>query len=118
MKRLTIGLLAVLLAAFAVPALAQAVDPPAPAADDAALQETATAQDLAQEPAPATTDHMPPPSERTCLRYTGSRAHRNARMKNPPCTDEFGRAYTRDEIDKTGEVDLADALRKLDPSIH
>ena len=117
MKRLTIGLLGILLAAFAVPALAQAVDPPAPAADDVALQDTATAQDLAQEPAPATTD-QPAASERTCLRYTGSRAQRNARMKNPPCTDEFGRAYTRDEIDKTGEVDLADALRKLDPSIH
>jgi hypothetical protein len=31
---------------------------------------------------------------------------------------EFGRAYDRDDIDRTGAVDLADALRRLDPSIR
>ena len=68
--------------------------------------------------------------DRTCLHYTGTRIAsrsdargggnaRSADKKRRPCSNgTIGRAYTRDDIDKTGEIDLADALRKLDPSIH
>ena len=68
--------------------------------------------------------------DHTCLRETGSliataqnqRALRNARKHGDAnvevkCAD-FGRAYTQDDIRRTGAVDLADALRQLDPSVH
>ena len=60
--------------------------------------------------------------DRFCLKETGSRipvakrvsSHREHRR----CTGANGRVYTREEIERTGEVDLAEALRRLDPSIH
>jgi hypothetical protein len=68
--------------------------------------------------------------DHTCLRETGSlittaqnqRALRRARARHDATVDvqcaSFGRAYTRDEIQRSGAFDLADALRQLDPSIH
>ena len=70
-------------------------------------------------------------SDRFCLRQTGTRINR-ARVTtadaNPDTTTKAnrrrdcgmgpGRAYTREDIDITGRVDLADALRALDPSIR
>jgi hypothetical protein len=63
-----------------------------------------------------------------CLRETGSlittsqnqRALRRARAQKEPteevkCAD-YGRAYTQDDIRRTGAVNMADALRQLDPS--
>jgi len=68
--------------------------------------------------------------DHNCLRETGSliataqnkRAMREAR-KNGEATVElkcsaYGRAYTQDDIRRTGAVDLADALRNLDPAAH
>jgi hypothetical protein len=65
-----------------------------------------------------------------CLRETGSlittsrnqRALREARAKGEPtvtvpCAD-YGRAYTQDDINRTGAIDLSEALRQLDPTIH
>lgn len=61
-------------------------------------------------------------ADRLCLRQTGSRIveARNLRTRdaNRKCIDGNGRVYTRADINQTGEVDLADALRKLDPSIR
>src|SRR5690554_4387173 len=61
-------------------------------------------------------------AERFCIRETGSRivANRNARSKaeREECVAAGGRVYTRDDIRRTGSTDLADALRRLDPSIH
>jgi len=61
------------------------------------------------------------PSDRFCIRETGSRitAARNARSKRAEqeCTTGGGRVYTREDIDRTGSADIKDALRRLDPSI-
>lgn len=60
--------------------------------------------------------------DRFCLRETGSRIPMASRVSGKRdqrrCTGANGRVYTREEIERTGEVDLADALRRLDPSIH
>jgi hypothetical protein len=34
------------------------------------------------------------------------------------CATAAGRAYSRADLDRTGSIDLADALRRLDPAIH
>jgi hypothetical protein len=47
-----------------------------------------------------------------CVTQTGSRIAGNSAN----CA-AFGRSYSRDDIDKTGKVDLGDALQTLDPSI-
>ena len=68
--------------------------------------------------------------DHTCLSDTGShvtsvknkRARRAAMARHDATVDvrcaSFGRAYNRDDIQATGAVDLADALRRLDPSIR
>jgi len=65
-----------------------------------------------------------------CLRETGSlvttarnqRALRRARAQKDTSVEvkcaDYGRAYTRDDIRGTGAVNMADALRQLDPSVH
>lgn len=119
MNRLKISLIS-LLGAVALTAMAQAAEPQAaPAAD------TITAQ--------AEEAKKPPMSDAYCLRHTGTRITSRAADKTADKADAnaakartsrtcsngtIGRAYTRDDLDRTGEVDIADALRKLDPSIH
>ena len=106
MKRLIVSLLGAVVFAAA----AQAQEPPAP--------PVATVDASAQAPV-AEEAKSPPLSDRHCLRHTGTRivarAERRARYK---CAPAFGRAYTREELDRTGQVNIADALRMLDPSIH
>lgn len=54
---------------------------------------------------------------RHCLRHTGSRI--TARDQDGKrCIAANGRVYTRDDIERTGEIDLATALRRLDPTIY
>lgn len=55
-------------------------------------------------------------SEENCLRHTGSRI--TQRDGKPRCTGQPGRAYTKDDIDRTGHTNLADALRALDPAVN
>jgi len=112
MKRL---LLASLLSGFALAASAQSVGTATqPTVQDDVRADVAT-RDVR--------DH-------NCLRETGSlittaqnqRALRRARAKHDATVDvrcaSFGRAYTHDEIQRSGAIDLADALRQLDPAIH
>lgn len=66
--------------------------------------------------------------DHSCLRETGSlittarnqRALRRARERKEATVEvkcaDYGRAYTQDDIRRTGAVNLADALRQLDPS--
>lgn len=60
----------------------------------------------------------------TCLRSTGSRivAVRNQRAqregKPQQCANAAGRVYTREDLDRSGYLDIADALRALDTSIR
>lgn len=51
-----------------------------------------------------------------CVRETGSRLRNHARLEYERCL--AGRSFDRDDIDRTGEMDLARAIRKLDPAIH
>lgn len=95
-------LLSLLLAA-AAPAMAQAPTPPVastPAAD-----------------APAETA---PEAERTvdrhCLRATGTLIR--ARPGERRCAPFAGRVWTREDLDRTGHTDIAQALRTLDVSIR
>lgn len=64
-------------------------------------------------------------NDRNCLRSTGSlitasanaKAERKGR-KADRCANAFGRSYDRDDIERTGASDVAQALRMLDPSIR
>jgi hypothetical protein len=53
-------------------------------------------------------------SDRNCIRYTGSHI---ARREKDKCTGAVGRSYDREDIERTGEVDIGRALERLDPSI-
>ncbi len=62
--------------------------------------------------------------DRNCLRHTGSRiterANRQADRDGKPgkCANAFGRAYDREDIERTGATNVAQALQMLDPSIR
>lgn len=62
--------------------------------------------------------------DRYCVMHTGSRLMveddraDKTRTFRDGCIDAGGRVYTREQIESTGEIDLAAALRKLDPSIY
>lgn len=88
----------------------------------AGLAFGAAAQDIEPEEEAATTrSERAKQSERFCIQNTGSRivAQRNARSKSEreECVAQGGRVYTREDIERTGSVDMRDALRRLDPSI-
>lgn len=54
---------------------------------------------------------------RHCLRRTGSRIVERDKT-GKMCVAASGRVYTREDIELTGEIDIAEALRKLDPAIR
>jgi len=64
--------------------------------------------------------------DRFCLRETGSRITRHSqrrdaqhrRDRDRDCVSFNGRVYTREDLDSTGVIDIADALRRLDTSIY
>ena len=51
--------------------------------------------------------------DRRCIRATGTRL---AARDEDGCTALPGESYDRDDIDRTGAVDTADAIRRLSPS--
>lgn len=93
---------------------------------------TAAAVDAGAQAKPAvgaTADTAAKPRvARDCLRQTGSRivardsVPRSARERNDRisqrCIAASGRVYSREDIERTGQVDIADALRMLDPAIY
>ena len=84
-----------------------------------ALPAAAFAQDEPEEAEQAATTKKP--DDRFCIQETGSRivATRNKSKKaDKECVSASGRVYTREDIERTGSVDLKDALRRLDPSIN
>lgn len=102
-------------------AFAASAQTAAPAADPAADPQTAAA-------APAETaaetsanrnkaDAKDEIADRNCLKHTGSRVIR-ADSKGRKCAIATGRAYNREDIDRTGAIDLRDAIRRLDPAVH
>lgn len=58
-------------------------------------------------------------ADRNCMRYTGTRIQTRAmREKGKDCFVSNGRVYSRVDLERTGELDIADALRRLDTSIY
>lgn len=90
------------------------------AGSGAAAQETEPEERASEDVTQARTDRERA-SERFCIRETGSRivANRNAssEAEREECVAAGGSVYTREEIERTGSTDLADALRRLDPRI-
>ena len=84
----------------------------------AAFAQTTPAEPVAGT-APVADATKEPVSERYCLRETGSRivAQQNAKGQKR-CNALPGRAYTREDLDRTGQVNIADALRTLDPAVR
>ncbi|WP_046657568.1 hypothetical protein [Lysobacter capsici] len=110
MKRL---MLATALSAFAFVAAAQTPNPQAPV--ETAAQPAAQAD--ARVDASADAQAQPAKkklSDARCLRQTGSRIQSKSKQD---CA-AYGRSYSRDDLNGTGEVDVASALRKLDPAVH
>lgn len=81
---------------------------------------------MAQEPAPAGAQPAASAAEaareadrkvdRHCLKETGT--HIRARRGERRCSAFAGRVWTREDLDRTGHVNIADALRALDVSIR
>ncbi len=104
---------------IALPAFAQQLQASAAPAD--AMRSASQAQAQA-----STRDLL---RDRHCLRETGSlvTASSNARerrtVRDPAerklqCASAFGRAYSREDIERTGAITIRDALRTLDPSVY
>lgn len=104
-------LLAALLIAFAGTAAAQTVTITKESGESDTVR---TAEAAAPAPRPA----------RNCMRHTGSRIvvaeNMRAEKQGKPqrCANGPGRVYSSDELDRTGHINLAEALRSLDPSIR
>jgi hypothetical protein len=92
----------------------------------AAAQSTAVEQSLEPGVAAIGTEASDAPvHDRNCLRQTGSmitasqnNKARRAGKAEKECANAFGRAYSREDIERTGATDVAQALRMLDPAIH
>ncbi|RZA37263.1 MAG: hypothetical protein EOP92_01305 [Lysobacteraceae bacterium] len=57
-------------------------------------------------------------ADRNCLKHTGSRIKPRADKQGRKCISANGRSYSKEDLDRTGEADLAEALRRLDPAIR
>ncbi|RDZ27737.1 hypothetical protein [Lysobacter silvisoli] len=114
MKRV---LLASLIAACAFAASAQTVS----ATADVSAQAGTDAQAKTSLQAEARADRA---VDRNCLRHTGThirdRAAKDAQggKDKKRCVAANGRVYTRGDIESTGETNINEALRRLDPSIR
>lgn len=74
----------------------------------------------AAEPASSTaastaikSDSRTEPRQPNCVRDTGTRI----KSKTRDCLGVAGRSYSAEELSRTGQINPADALRRLDPSI-
>lgn len=115
MKRLA---LTAALLGLAFAASAQSAQTAAPAAVDPAADPQTAAAAPAETPVNRNkTDAKDEIADRNCLKHTGSRVIR-ADSKGRKCAMATGRAYNRDDIDRTGAIDLRDAIRRLDPAVH
>ena len=97
--------------AFAASAQSQ-VDAPAQTTEAQTAVADAVAPEASQQPVANEVN------DRNCLKNTGTRITPRADRNGRKCANVTGRAYNRDDLDRTGAVDLADALRRLDPSVR
>jgi hypothetical protein len=56
----------------------------------------------------------PSVNDRYCLRETGTHIRSKAKQR---CHYSAGRSYSREDIERTGSIDIGQALERLDPSI-
>ncbi len=121
MNRMTPSLIATCLLAATFAVSAQSAPASAATAPAQADMPMAAQADLGQADATASNapgDRIADQTPSNCLQYTGSRIRTADRKSGKPaCAQGPGRAYGRDDLDRTGQVDIADALRHLDPSI-
>lgn len=54
--------------------------------------------------------------DRKCLRQTGSHIVRHKDKRG--CMDVIGSSYSQEDLERTGAVDIGQALRLLDPAIR
>lgn len=105
--------LAALVGAFAAGANAQT-------ATSEVEADAHTATTLEAEPVEKINAADEPATHPFCLRSTGSllrpRRHRDAR--GPACVNASGRVYTQEDLRRSGAIDIADALRRLDSGIR
>lgn len=115
MKRLA-SVLLLGLSAFAVQAQSPTPAEPAPTATQAAVAgetQAATPALAAGEPVAASPEAAKPMLDPGCVRESGTRIKKRDKKG---CTGAPGSSYSRADIDRTGAVDTADAIRKLSPS--
>lgn len=112
MKHLTL----LALAACLMTATAQAQSPASTPEPTPALVADRAVEIAASAPASGKTEDKPRLSEANCVRQTGSRIRQ--RDAKTVCNGQPGRSYSKDDLDRTGHTNLADALRTLDPSVH
>ena len=99
-------------------------------AGSALAQQPVSAEVTRQAREPVATE-LPaerPLDDYRCLRYTGSMitAMRNQRdelrppktQTKPRCAPATGRSWSRQDLERTGALNVVDALRMLDPSVH
>lgn len=112
MKRLAFcfALFAMSMSAMAQSAALNPVENPAVAP---VSEPTATAQSASRDQAARNEV-----TDRNCLKETGSRLAPRPDNKGRKCVNASGRAYSREDLDRTGAIDLSDALRRLDPAVH
>lgn len=115
MKRLA-PILLLGLSAFAVqaqtPTPAEPAQPAAQAAVAGEAQATTPAV-AAGEPVAASPEATKPMLDPGCVRESGTRIKKRDKKG---CTGAPGTSYSRADIDRTGAVDTADAIRKLSTS--
>jgi hypothetical protein len=78
-------------------------------------QQAAPAQ-TQEEPAEVIEIKAEKPSvnDRYCLRETGTNIRNKGKQR---CHYSAGRSYSREDIERTGSIDIGQALERLDPSI-
>ncbi|UOV07808.1 hypothetical protein MUU77_13285 [Pseudoxanthomonas sp. F37] len=105
------------LLAFAACLMAATAQAQSPAPTQQAVPVADPPADVAASAAmPSKSEDQPRLSEARCIRQTGSRIRqRDARTA---CNGQPGRSYSKDDLDRTGQPSLAEALRTLDPSIR
>ena len=103
-------LFATLLAILASSAAAQNAKAPA---QDARTRRVEGLDTMPYTPPASAKGSKQPGTDHNCLRQTGS----HIPPKDGKCIPAPGRAYDKQDIDRTGEQRLGPALRTLDPSV-
>ena len=77
------------------------------------LAQSPSAPSLAQSSAQQSAPRAARPNDRNCIRDTGSLIP----AKKGRCLPVTGRSYSQQDLLRTGQPDLGEALQQLDPSI-